>query len=514
MEYSWHVAATNIHSIKIPKRPETDDQSQCGVHLACSNRLTNCQWVRDRWPGSVWSPPGMHQQTYPLSMCQRKMTRVSMEPTRHASTDLPAVNGSETDDQGQCGVHQACSNRLTPCQWVRDRWPGSVWSPPGMQQQTYPLSMGQRQMTRVSIESTRHAATDLPTVNGSETDDQGQHGVHQACSNRLTACQWVRDRWPGSVWSPPSIQQTYQLSMGQRQMTWVSMESTRHAPTDLLPVNGSETDDQGQHGVHQACSNRLTPCQWVRDRWPGSAWSPPGMQQQTYPLSMGQMDTHDQGQHGVHQACSNRLTGCVNGSETDDQGQRGVHQACSNRLTVCQWVRDRWPGSAWSPPGMQQQTYCLSMGQRQMTRVSVESTRHAPTDLLPVRLGQRQMTRVSRESTCRHAATDLPPVSYGSGDRWPGSAWSPPGMHSLTFTHCHRVRDRWPWVSVEVYQWACTNRLTPCQWVRDRWSGSAWRPPGVQQQTYQLSMGQRQIIRISCFREYYFKMGSEQNKLD
>src|ERR1700759_1648123 len=99
-----------------------------------------------------------------------------------------------------------------------------------MQQQTYWLSMGQRKMTRISMESTRNAATDLLAVNGSETDDQGQHGVHQECSNRLTSCQWVRE------------------------MTRVSMESTRNAATDLQTVNGSETYDQGQHVAHQKCS--------------------------------------------------------------------------------------------------------------------------------------------------------------------------------------------------------------------------------------------------------------------
>jgi hypothetical protein len=76
----------------------------------------------------------MQQQTYRLSMCQRKMTRVSMESTRHAATDLH-------------------------------------------------LSMSQRKMTRVSMESTRHAATDLHPVNESEKDDQGQHGVHQAATD-------------------------------------------------------------------------------------------------------------------------------------------------------------------------------------------------------------------------------------------------------------------------------------------------------------------------------------------
>src|SRR6266404_29440 len=135
----------------------------------------------------------MHQQTYRLSMCQRKMTRVSMECIRHASTDLHPVNVSEKDDQSQHGAHQACINRLTPCQCVRDR-PEAAWSPPGMHQQTYVLSMCQRKMTRVSMEPTRHASTDLPSVNVSEKDDQSQHGTQQACINRLTFCQCVRDR--------------------------------------------------------------------------------------------------------------------------------------------------------------------------------------------------------------------------------------------------------------------------------------------------------------------------------
>jgi len=43
----------------------------------------------------------MHQQTHRLLMCQRKMTRVSMEHTRHASTDLPTVNVLEKNHQGQ-----------------------------------------------------------------------------------------------------------------------------------------------------------------------------------------------------------------------------------------------------------------------------------------------------------------------------------------------------------------------------------------------------------------------------
>jgi hypothetical protein len=64
------------------------------------------------------------------------------------------------------------------------------------------------------------------------------------------------------------------------------------------------------------------------------------------------------------------------------QGQHGVHLACSNRLTNCQGVRE-------------------------MTRVSMESTRHAAaTDLHSVNESEK-MTRVSMEST-RHAATDLP----------------------------------------------------------------------------------------------------------
>src|ERR1700733_8915098 len=118
-------------------------------------------------------------------------------------------------------------------------------------------------MAWVSIESTWHAAaTDLPSVKVSEKDGLGQHGVHMAySSHRLTLCQGVRERWPGSAWSPHGMQQpqTYLLSRCQRKMAWVSMKSTWHAAA------------------------RLTSCQGVRERWPGSAWSPHGMQQpQTY----------------------------------------------------------------------------------------------------------------------------------------------------------------------------------------------------------------------------------------
>src|SRR6202042_926924 len=154
----------------------------------------------------------------------------------------------------------ACSSlRLTFCQGVRERWPLSAWNSHGMQQpQTYPLSRCQRKMAWVSMESTWDAAaTGLPTVKLSEKDGLGQHGVHMGCSShRLTNCQSVRERWPGSAWSPHGMQQpqTYPLSRCQRKMVWVSMESTWH--------------------------HRLTNCQGVRERWSGSAWSPHGMQQQ------------------------------------------------------------------------------------------------------------------------------------------------------------------------------------------------------------------------------------------
>src|ERR1700735_198161 len=145
-------------------------------------------------------------QTYPLSRCQRKMAWVSIESTWHAAaTDLHSVKVSEKDGLGQHGVHMACSShRLTLCQGVRERWPGSAWSPHGMQQpQTYPLSRWQRKMAWVSMESTWHAAaTDLLPVKVSEKDGLGQHGVHM------------------------QQPQTYSLSRCQRKMAWVSMEST------------------------------------------------------------------------------------------------------------------------------------------------------------------------------------------------------------------------------------------------------------------------------------------------
>src|ERR1700734_3254929 len=186
--------------------------------------------------------------TYILSRCQRKMAWVSMESTWHAAaTDLLPVKVSEKDGLGQHGGHMACSShRHTSCQGVRERCAGTAG---------------------------------------------GQHGVHMACSShRHTSCQGVRERWPGSAWSPHGMQQpqTYSLSRCQRKMAWVRMESTWHAAaTDLHSVKVSEKDGLGQHGVHMACSShRLTSCQGVRERWPGSAWSPHGMQQpQTYPLS-------------------------------------------------------------------------------------------------------------------------------------------------------------------------------------------------------------------------------------
>src|ERR1700733_13595074 len=99
-------------------------------------------------------------------------------------------------------------------------------------------------------------ATDLHTVKVSEKDGLCQHGVHMACSSqRLTVCQGVRGRWPGSAWGPHSIQQpqTYSLSRCQRKMAWVSMESTWHpTATNLHPVKVSEKDGLGQHGVHMA----------------------------------------------------------------------------------------------------------------------------------------------------------------------------------------------------------------------------------------------------------------------
>src|ERR1700689_4992421 len=227
MKSTWHAAATDLHPVK---GSEKDGLGQHEVHMACSShRLTFCQGVRERWPGSAWSPHGMQQpQTYPLSRCQRKMAWVSMESTWHAAaTDLPPVKVSE-----------------------------KAW---------------------LTIESTRYAAaTDLPSVKVSEKDGLGQHGVHMACSShRLTFCQGVRERWPGSAGSPHGMQQpqTYSLSRCQRKMAWVSIESTWHAAaTDLHSVKVSEKDGLGQQGVHMACSShRLTVCQGVRERWPGSA---------------------------------------------------------------------------------------------------------------------------------------------------------------------------------------------------------------------------------------------------
>src|ERR1700689_2304033 len=197
MESTWHAAATDLLSVKVS---EKDGLGQHEVHMACSShRLTSCQGVRERWPGSAWSPHGMQQpQTYILSRCQRKMTWVSMESTWHAAaTDLQSVKVSEKDGPSQHGVHMACSSqRLTRFQVARERWPGSAWSPHGMQQpQTYPLSRCQRNMAWVSMESTWHAAaTDLRAVKVSEKDGLGQHGVHMACSShRLTSCQDVRE---------------------------------------------------------------------------------------------------------------------------------------------------------------------------------------------------------------------------------------------------------------------------------------------------------------------------------
>jgi len=57
------------------------------------------------------------------------------------------------------------------------------------------------------------------------------------------------------------------------------------------------------------------------------------MHQQTHRLSMCQ-EKDDQSQHGAHQACINRLTPC-HMSEKDDQSQHGAHQTCINRLTDC-----------------------------------------------------------------------------------------------------------------------------------------------------------------------------------
>src|SRR6202042_792836 len=167
----------DLQSVKVS---EKDGLGQHEVHMACSShRLTPCQGVRERWPGSAWSPHGMQQpQTYILSRCQRKIAWVSMESTWHAAaTDLHSVKVS-------------------------------------------------KKVALVSIESAWHAAaTDLPTVKVSEKDGLGQHGVHMACSShRLTHCQGVRERWPGSAWSPHGMQQpqTYRLSRCQRKMAWVN----------------------------------------------------------------------------------------------------------------------------------------------------------------------------------------------------------------------------------------------------------------------------------------------------
>src|ERR1700685_1123206 len=144
------------------------------------------------------------------------------------------------------------THKLTHCQRVKERWPGSAWSPCGMQQpQTYILPRCQWKVAWVSMESTWHAAaSDLPTVKVSEKDALGQHGVHMAhSSHRLTACQGIRERWPGSAWSPHGMQQpqTYSLSRCQRKMSWVSMESTWHAAaTDSQAVKAPEKDGLGQ----------------------------------------------------------------------------------------------------------------------------------------------------------------------------------------------------------------------------------------------------------------------------
>src|SRR6204780_3226083 len=123
------------------------------------------------------------------------MAWVSMKSTWHAAaTDLHSVKVSEKDGLDQHGVHMACSShRLTPCQGARERWPGSAWSPHGMQQpQTYILSRCQRKMAWDSMESTQQP-------------------------------------------------QTYSLSRCQKKMAWISMESTWHvAATDLQPVKVSE----------------------------------------------------------------------------------------------------------------------------------------------------------------------------------------------------------------------------------------------------------------------------------
>src|ERR1700689_1353913 len=158
MKSTWHAAATDLHPVK---GSEKNGLGQHGVHMACSShRLTFCQGVTERWLGSAWSPHGMQQpQTYSLSMCQRKMA--------------------------------------------------SAWSPHGMRQpQTYNLSKCQRKMAMVSMKFTwQAAATDLLSVKVSEKDGLGQHGVQMACSShRLTCCQGVKKRWPGSAWSPHGMQ--------------------------------------------------------------------------------------------------------------------------------------------------------------------------------------------------------------------------------------------------------------------------------------------------------------------
>src|ERR1700734_4041065 len=167
------------------------------MNLQTTHRLTWYQNVREKRPRSTGDPHGMQQpQTYLLARWQRKMAQVNIESTWPAvATDLLPVKVSEKDGLGQDGVHMACSShRLTHCQGVRKRWPGSTWSPHGMQQpQTYLLSRCQRKMAWVSMESTWHAAaTDLQAVKVSEKVGLGQHGVHMACSShRLTTYQGV-----------------------------------------------------------------------------------------------------------------------------------------------------------------------------------------------------------------------------------------------------------------------------------------------------------------------------------
>src|ERR1700689_2351665 len=76
MKSTWHAAATDLHPVKVS---EKYGLGQDGVHMACSShRLTCCQGVRERWPGSAWSPHGMQQpQTYLLSRCQRRTVRIT-----------------------------------------------------------------------------------------------------------------------------------------------------------------------------------------------------------------------------------------------------------------------------------------------------------------------------------------------------------------------------------------------------------------------------------------------------